>query len=81
MSNREDAESRQVGGTHYHEMAVQPWQAMESCLTTDQFKGYLIGTAIAYLMRFNATAAGKGGMQDIRKAVHTLERLLQTEAT
>ena len=81
MSNREDAESRQVAGDHYVKMAVQPWQAMESCLTKDQFKGYLIGTAIAYLMRFNATAAGKGGMQDIRKAVHTLERLLQTEAT
>ena len=79
MSNREDAESRQVGGTHYEVMKIKPWDALEAWLTPEQFQGYLLGEAMVYLSRFNATAAGKGGRQDIEKAAHVLQRLLKTE--
>jgi hypothetical protein len=66
----------QVGGSHYTEMAVQPWDAMESWLTWDQWEGYLLGTVIAYLARYNSKADGKGGLQDLRKAHHVLGKLL-----
>ena len=65
------------GGTHYRDMGVQPWQALEAWLTPEQFKGFLLGTATAYLARFNASAPGKGGVLDIRKARHTLAKLVE----
>ncbi len=65
---------RQVGGDHYRTMCVQPWDALEAWLTHEEFRGYLRGTAIAYLAR-----AGRKGdaREDVAKAVHTLERLLE----
>lgn len=74
-----DPSTRQVGGTHYQDMAVQPWDALESWLTPEGFRGYLLGTAIAYLARVNASGSGKGGRQDVEKAMHTLERFMACE--
>ena len=67
---------QQIGGSHYKDMSIQPWQAMESWMTDEQFKGFLLGSIIAYLARFNADAPGKGGIQDILKAHHYLQKLL-----
>lgn len=65
----------QVGGDHYARMSVQPWDAMEAWLTPEQFEGYMLGSAIKYLAR-----AGKKGdaQQDIEKARHYLDRLIQS---
>jgi hypothetical protein len=71
------ASSRQVAGTHYQAMPVQPWDALEAWLTPEQMRGYLLGTAIAYLARYNAQAEGKGGIQDVEKAVHTLQKMVE----
>jgi hypothetical protein len=71
------ADRAQVGGTHYKDMGVQPWHALASWMTDDQFQAYLLGTAIAYLARVNSSAPGKGGRQDVEKAVHTLQKLLE----
>lgn len=70
---------RQVGGDHYLMMTVQPWDALQAWLTPNQFEGFLLGTAMVYLARFNAVAPGKGGVQDVEKAIHTLERLVDLE--
>lgn len=67
----------QVGGTHYKDMTIQPWAAFDSWLTTEQHVGYLLGTAIAYLARFNSKGVGKGGLVDVEKATHTLQRLVE----
>ncbi len=67
----------QVGGDHYKSLSIQPWDAMEVWLTPEQFQGYLLGDAIAYLGRFNSTAEGKGGVQDINKAIHYLTKLVE----
>ena len=45
------ADTRQVGGTHYKTMGVQPWEAMETLLTYDEFMGFLKGNMIKYAMR------------------------------
>lgn len=65
----------QVGGAHYRDMAVQPWQALEAWLTPEEYRGYHKGVAIAYLAREQS----KGGMQDIEKAVHHLQRLIEMQ--
>lgn len=67
----------QVGGQHYKDMAIQPWEAMEAWMTPEQFAGFLLGSAVAYLARFNAQGVGKGGRMDIEKAQHCLERMLE----
>lgn len=68
----EHACERQVGGTHYQDMAIQPWEALDAWQSWGAFAGYLQGTAVAYLAR-----AGKKGpeREDIQKAIHVLQRL------
>ena len=66
----------QVGGKHYKEMGeYQPWIVLQYWLTPEEFKGYMKGTAIAYLAREQA----KGGAQDIAKAAHTLAALVELQ--
>jgi hypothetical protein len=65
----------QVGGSHYKDMEVQPWQAMEAWLTPEEYRGYHKGVAIGYLARERQ----KGGLQDIEKAIHHLHRLVEIE--
>ena len=65
----------QVGGAHYKEMVVQPWEALEAWLTPAEYRGYHKGVAISYLAREQS----KGGMQDIQKAVHHLQRLIEMQ--
>ena len=72
------ASDSQVGGNHYRELQVQPWDAMEDWMTTEQFQGYLLGNAIKYLSRFNADAPGKGGIADLKKARHYLDRMIES---
>ena len=66
---------KQVGGSHYRDMTVQPWQAMEAWLTPEEYRGYHKAVAIAYLARERQ----KGGLQDIEKAIHHLQRLVEIE--
>lgn len=67
------AQDRQVGGQHYGG-TVQPWDAMESWLTPIEFEAYLRGNAIKYLARCTKKGTYK---QDIQKAHHYLEKLLE----
>lgn len=74
-----NADERQVGGHHYKVLKVQPWDAMEAWMTKEQFAGFLLGSAIAYLARVNTIGiTGKGGVEDIEKAKHYLEKLIET---
>lgn len=65
----------QIGGSHY-QTDVQPWHAMESWLTPEQFAGFLRGNVIKYMAR-----AGRKGpaLQDYQKARHYLEKLIEHE--
>ena len=67
------ADLQQVGGSHYKDMAVQPWVAMESWMTPEQFAGFLRGNAIKYLARCDV----KGGLDDIKKAEHYIHKLIE----
>lgn len=65
--------SVQVGGTHYAEMKIQPWDAINVWSTPEMVLGYHINTSVSYLARFRA----KGGLQDIKKAHHHLSELIR----
>ena len=67
------ADLQQVGGNHYKDLSVQPWSAMESWMTPEQFAGFLRGNAIKYLARCDS----KGGLEDVRKAQHYIQKLLE----
>jgi hypothetical protein len=62
----------QVGGSHYTDMGIQPWAAMESWMTREEFAGFLRGNIIKYVARCRA----KGGAEDLRKARHYLDKLI-----
>jgi hypothetical protein len=67
------ADLQQVGGSHYKDMAVQPWSAMQAWMTPEQFSGFLRGNAIKYLARCDV----KGGLDDIKKAEHYIHKLIE----
>jgi hypothetical protein len=64
------ANDKQVGGNHYSSKKIQPWDFIVS-----NDIGFLAGNAIKYLARYK----DKNGEQDIRKAIHYCEKLLETE--
>ena len=66
---------RQVGGDHYMNMGVQPWRAMESWMTDEQLIGFMMGNVIKYVARWQE----KNGIEDLRKASHYLEKLIEVE--
>ncbi len=67
------ASERQVGGDHYKSKSIQPWTAMESWMTPEEFEGYLRGNVIKYIARYK----DKDGLKDVYKARHYLERLTE----
>ena len=64
MSNSFDI---QVGGDHYKKMAIQPMQYILA-----NGIGYAEGCAISYLSRWK----DKNGIDDLRKARHTIDLLI-----
>lgn len=65
-----DVWDTQVGGTHYTDMRIQPFQySMANGLDPMQH------TIVKYVSRFRA----KGGIQDLEKAKQTLELLIAYE--
>lgn len=65
----------QVGGEHYRSKTIQPWDAMESWMTKEQFKGFLWGNVIKYIARWQ----DKGGLEDLRKARHYMDKLIEIQ--
>lgn len=62
------ANTVQVGGDHYKKNAIQPWDY----ITSNQL-GYLEGNIVKYVSRWK----DKGGRQDLEKAKHYLDKLLE----
>jgi hypothetical protein len=74
MQSSTTANSQQYGGDHYISMGVQPWKAMEAWMSREAFMGFLRGNAIKYLARTDK----KGGVEDMKKARHYLDKLIET---
>jgi hypothetical protein len=65
----------QVGGDHYKKLDIQPWDAMQAWMSREAFAGFMQGNAIKYLARWR----DKGGIDDLRKARHYLDKLIEIE--
>jgi hypothetical protein len=59
----------QVGGSHYKEQDIQPWDAIHAWGL-----GFLGGNVVKYMARH----AQKGGIEDLRKARHYLDKMIET---
>lgn len=64
------ANDRQPGGSHYKNKAIQPWDFIASN-DLDFFQGNII----KYVVRWRE----KGGIEDLRKAQHYLEKYIEVE--
>jgi hypothetical protein len=64
------ADHKQVGGDHYKTKAIQPWEVIER-----NGMGFFDGNALKYLMRYK----DKNGVEDLKKAVHYIEKLIELE--
>ena len=69
------ADDTQVGGTHYRDMAVQPWALMESILTAEEFRGFLKGNIIKYALR-----NGRKDSDDVGKLTHYMQKLKEVSS-
>lgn len=63
-----EEEKKQVGGTHYTDLVIQPWEVIRA-----NKMGFFDGNALKYLMRYE----GKNGVQDLKKAIHYIEELIK----
>lgn len=70
MEHDQKADDIQVGGTHYKDMPVQPWDVMASLLTPEELRGYMKGNIIKYAMR-----QGKKDSDDAGKLKHYQQKL------
>lgn len=68
-----EASSYQVGGDHYKNLELQPWDVMKSWATKKEFVAYLWLTTIKYIARWQK----KNGVEDLKKAKHYLEKLIE----
>jgi len=64
-----NANSRQEGGSHYQDKAIQPWDYIVS-----NGLGYLEGNIVKYVSRYK----DKNGIEDLKKAKHYLDKLIET---
>ena len=70
MTNKPSALSTQHGGDHYKKLAIQPMEySMANGLDACQH------TVIKYVTRFR----DKGGIDDLHKAIHCIEMLIEFE--
>jgi hypothetical protein len=69
------ANDRQEGGEHYRQLKVQPWDAMQAWMSPEEFRGFLWGNVIKYGARWQK----KGGVEDLKKQRHYLDKLIETE--
>jgi len=64
----ERADDMQVGGNHYKDKSIQPWDYI---IANDL--GYLEGNVVKYVSRWK----NKNGIEDLKKAQHYLAKLIE----
>jgi hypothetical protein len=68
--NQSTANQTQIGGNHYKEKSIQPWDYIAA-----NKLGYFEGNIIKYTTRWR----DKGGTNDLLKAQHYLNKLIEIE--
>lgn len=69
-NNKKEADAYQVGGDHYKQHGVQPWD-----IITQYDLNFFAGNVVKYLLRYKY----KNGVEDLEKAQHYLKKLIELE--
>lgn len=64
------ADDIQIAGSHYKKLDPEPWNVI-----TSWNLGYLDGTALKYIARWK----DKNGIEDLKKAIHFLQKTIEVE--
>ncbi len=64
------ANAKQIGGLHYQSKTIQPWDYISA-----NGLGYFEGNIVKYVSRWR----DKGGVEDLRKAAHYLQKLIELQ--
>ena len=64
------ANAIQIGGDHYKNQGIQPWDFIVA-----NNMGFLDGNVVKYVTRYKQ----KNGLQDLEKARHYLDKLIEVE--
>lgn len=64
------ANEQQVGGKHYKVLGIEPWDYIAA-----NNLGFFEGSIVKYVTRWDC----KGGIDDLRKAKHFIEKLIEIE--
>ena len=64
----EKANTKQVGGEHYKDKHIQPWDAIH-----EWGLGFFSGNVVKYVARHRE----KNGVEDLKKARHYLDKLIE----
>ena len=67
------ANDLQFGGDHYKNMAVEPWDVVDTWPLEQQI-GYYRGGALKYIMRMGAKDVS---VQELKKAGHYVQKLIE----
>jgi hypothetical protein len=68
--HQKGANSKQIAGSHYSDKSIQPWDFIYA-----NNLGYFEGNCVKYVSRWK----DKGGIEDLKKAIHYLEKLIELE--
>lgn len=61
---------------HYRTGGIQPIEYMRLKMSKERYAGFLQGNVIKYISRYEH----KGGVEDLKKAKHYLELLIEWES-
>ena len=67
------ANAKQVGGTHYKDMGIEPWEVVDTWPIEQRVGAYRAG-ALKYLMRMGSKDESA---QEIGKGIHYMEKLVE----
>lgn len=67
------ANQKQIGGDHYKNMGVEPWDVVDTWSVEQRIGAYRHG-ALKYLMRMGSKDEN---LQEIKKAGHYIEKLIE----
>jgi hypothetical protein len=68
------ANDKQVGGTYYKDMGIEPWDVVDTWPLEQRIGVYRHG-ALKYIMRMGTKDEN---VQEIQKGIHYLEKLVET---
>ena len=70
IETKTTSDKEQIGGNHYKGLPIEPWNYIAS-----NNLGYFEGNVVKYVTRWKV----KGGIQDLEKALHYLQKLIDLE--